>query len=322
MPCSATTLESHSPDNAVSKEGIVEPLRELRIPMQLEIRLWGMDCTGKPFSQTARTIDISGRGARLAGVVGPKQAGDIIGVQYGDQKARFQVVWVGASGTPSEGQIGITCMDAGRCIWATALEGTPGQFGQGPEILRPGTKVAEPTAAAAGGPALERRRYPRYSCSGGVELRKESTDPPTWAKLTDIGLGGCYVELMSTLPLQTQVEFVMQAEDLEVRGRGVVRTTHPGVGNGIAFTQMKTDDWRRLNELIARLARPQQGELAAEMEADVPQPLQALLELLENKGVLTRSEFASELRRIKSHAAQTGPHAAAQAKSRSSGSVQ
>ena len=282
----------------------MEPLRELRIPIQLEVRVWGMDSTGKPFSQTAHTVDISGRGARLAGIASPQQQGDVIGVQHRDQKARFQVVWVGAEGTAAQGQIGIACLDAGRCIWAAALEATPGQFGQGPEILRPGATTARPTQAMGSVTQVERRRYPRYKCAGGVQLRKESTDSPTEATLTDIGLGGCYAELLSTLPLQTPVEFAIQADGLEIRGRGVVRTTHPLVGNGIAFTQMKADDWQRLNQLIVRLASPTPREpslpAVPAVEPDIAQPLQVLLELLEKKGVLTRDEFLTELRRIKS----------------------
>ena len=282
---------------------MVDPLRELRIPMQLEVRVWGMDSTGKPFSQTARTVDISGQGARLAGITGPKQLGDVIGVQYGNQKARFQVVWVGANGTADQGQIGIASLDAGRCIWAEALKDAPDQFGQGPEILDPGATAAAPAPAVGGATQGERRRYPRYTCAGAVQLRTEGTDLATWARLSDIGLGGCYAEQMSTLPLQTQVEFVIQANDLEVRGRGVVRTAHPSVGNGIAFTQMKADDWRRLNQLIARLASPTPREpsqpAVSTAEPHLAQPLQVLLELLEKKGVLTRDEFLTELRRIR-----------------------
>jgi len=304
----------------------VEPLRELRIPMQLEVRVWGMDSTGKPFSQTARTVDISGRGARLAGITGPKQPGDVIGVQHGDQKARFGVAWVGAEGTAAQGQIGIACLDAGRCIWAAALEGTPGQFGQGPEILRPGAPAAGPAAAAGGATQAERRRYPRYACAGGVKLGKEGADLSTWARLADIGLGGCYAELMSPLPLQTPVEFAIQVDDLEIHGRGMVRTAHPSVGNGIAFTQMKADDWRRLNQLIARLASPAPREqllpAVPAVEPGIAQPLQVLLELLEKKGVLTRAEFVTELKRIKSRVGVGTPQPTAQPKGKSSGDGQ
>ncbi|MFI5089671.1 MAG: PilZ domain-containing protein [Terriglobales bacterium] len=305
---------------------MVEPLRELRIPMQLEVRVWGMDSMGKPFSQTARTVDISGQGARLAGITGPKQLGDVLGVQYGNQKARFQVVWVGSNGTADQGQIGITCLDAGRCIWTEALKEAPNQFGQGPEILSPDATVAAPVPAVGGAAQAERRRYPRYACSGGVKLGKEGTDLSTWARLSDIGLGGCYVELMSTLPLQTPVEVAIEMDDLKIHGRGVVRTTHPSVGNGIAFTQMTADDWQRLNQLIARLASPTPREqpppAVPAADPDIAQPLQVLLELLEKKGVLTRDEFLTELRRIKSRVGQAGPQPTAQPKGKSSGDGQ
>jgi len=286
----------------------METLRELRIPVQLEVRVWGMDITGKPFSQVARTVDISGRGARLAGINGPKQRGDIIGVQHGDQKARFQVMWVGEEGTAAQGQIGIQCMDAGRCLWAEALKG-PAEFGQGPEILSPAVIPAEKTPLAGHGAMVERRRYPRYPCVGGVKLRKEGMELGTWAKLTDIGLGGCYAELMSTLPLQTPVEFEIQALDIGIHGRGIVRTMHPSVGNGIAFTQMGAEDWQRLNQLIARLANPTVRKPpvpvpVAAIEPDAQQTLQVLLELLEKKGVLSRNEFLSELNRFKSRLAK------------------
>lgn len=287
---------------------MVEPLRELRIPMQLEVRIWGMDSSGKPFSQLAHTLDISGRGARLAGITGPKQQGDIIGVQHGNQKARFQVMWVGEEGTAAQGQIGIQCMDAGRCLWAEALKSTPDQFGQGPEILSPGTTVAVPVPGGEGETRVERRRYPRYQCAGGMKLRKEGTELGTWAKLTDIGLGGCYAELMSPLPLQTPVDFLIQVDDLEIRGRGMVRTTHPSVGNGVAFTQMSAEDWKRLNLLIVRLANPTARRppvpVASAPEPDATQTLQVLLELLEKKGVLSRNEFLSELKRFKSRLAK------------------
>jgi len=298
---------------------------ELRIYMQLEVRVWGMDNTGKPFSQTARTIDISAQGARLAGIIGPKQLGDVIGVQHGSQKARFHVVWVGADGTAEQGQIGIACLEAGRCIWAEALQGTPDQLGQGPQILSPGATVARPAPATGGAPQAERRRFSRYKCSGEVQLRKEATDLPTWAKLADISLGGCYAELLSPLPLQTLVEFTIQADDLEIRGRGVVRTAHPSVGNGIAFTQMKADDWRRLNQVIARLASPTPHEPSLpavhSVEPGIGQSLQALLELLQKKGVLTRDEFLTELR-IKSRLGEGGLQPTAQQKGKSSGTGQ
>lgn len=282
----------------------MEPLRELRVPMQLEVRVWGMDFTGKPFSQTARTIEVSAKGARLAGVMCLKQPGEMIGVQHGNQKARFRVVWIGQQGTPEQGQIGIASLEPDKCIWAEALQQAPskGDFGLGPQIL-----AGEPAPAlqteAAGTPGKERRRYPRYQCSGGVQLSKEGTGLPVWVRLADIGLGGCYVETMSPLPLQTNVELVIYVDELKICGRGKVRTSHPTVGNGIAFTQMQPDDWLRLHQLIARLAAATPHQMhTATVQACAQPSLEALLQLLERKGVLTRDEFLEELLAVKTQA--------------------
>ncbi len=276
--------------------------------MQLEVRVWGIDVKGKPFFQTARTSEVSVKGARLEGITCLKQVGEVIGVQHGNQKARFRVVWIGEKGTPEQGQVGITCLDSDKCIWAEALQETETkeEFGQGPEIVSAEAAPAAPTpppATTGGDSRAERRRYPRYQCSGTVQLGKEGTAPHVWVRLADIGLGGCYVETLSPLPLQTNVEFVIQADELEIRGQGKVRTLHPSVGNGIAFTQMVADDWRRLHQLVARLAAPAPREVtapaAAPVQAVTTPPLEALLQLLEKKGVLTRNEFLAELTAIK-----------------------
>jgi hypothetical protein len=287
----------------------MEPLRELRVPMQLEVRVWGIDVEGKPFFQTARTSEVSAKGARLEGITCLKQVGEVIGVQHSNQKARFRVVWIGEKGTPEQGQIGITCLDSDKCIWAEALQETETKedFGQGPEILSEeaaSAALTSPPATAGGDSRAERRRYPRYQCSGMVQLSKEGSALPVWVRLADIGLGGCYVETLSPLPLQTNVELVIQADELQIRGRGKVRTLHPSVGNGIAFTQMVADDWRRLHQLIARLAAPVPREAtAAPVGATAPAvmtpPLEALLQLLEKKGLLSREEFLAELAAIK-----------------------
>jgi hypothetical protein len=209
------------------------------------------------------------------------------------------VVWIGKEGTAEEGQIGITCVEPGKCIWQQALHSSRDEMG--PAANAPGSNIALAPAppAAMGGPGLERRRYPRYKCSGKLILTKEGTGASMSLKLTDIGLGGCYGETFSPLPLETGIAFVIQADELEIRGRGQVRTTHSSFGNGIAFTEMAADDWHRLNQLISRVASPTQREAHVQtvqtVEADISPTLQALLQLLEKKGIVTRNELLSEL---------------------------
>ena len=273
--------------------------------MQSEVRVWGMDSAGKPFSQTARTVEVSGKGARLEGLTCQPQSGEIIGVQHGTQKARFRVLWIGEKGTPQESQIGLACVEPGKCIWRQALEDSGDEFGQVPEVRsRDASPAADLPAAMGGASGTERRRYPRYNCNGKILLTKGGTSASMSAKLTDIGLGGCYAETFSPLPLDTAVAFVIQADALEIRGRGMVRTAHPSVGNGIAFTEMAAEDWQRLNRLLDRVASPaSQGasvQAARPVQTDIAPPLKALLHLLERKGLISRDEFVKELMKIKS----------------------
>ena len=295
-------------------------LSQLQVPAQLEVRVWGMDASGKPFFQTAHTITISSQAATLTGVTCLEGPGEVIGVQHGDQKARFRVVWMGRGGTADEGQLGIESLDADKCIWAEALEQASSGDGPDPEPEVPGPEPAPQSTQAAS--TRERRRYPRYRCSGTVQLSKEGGGPSVWMNLADIGLGGCYLETLSPVPLNTNVQLLIHIEDMNIRGRGKVRTVHPTVGNGIAFTHMSAEDWKRLHQLIARLdatgsrqtkvpaSRPAGPPAAAPppvraaVQDDTRQSLEALLQILERKGLITRDEFLAELMSIKLRRAQ------------------
>jgi len=96
--------------------------REQRTPMQLSVRIWGMDSTGKLFSIYTKTIDITAIGARLEGDVLFLQRGSVIGVECGRSRARFRVAWVGQPGSKRHGQIGIRCLEPGKYIWGVPLQ--------------------------------------------------------------------------------------------------------------------------------------------------------------------------------------------------------
>lgn len=93
--------------------------REKRLTMPLAVRLWGLDRDGKVFSQNVKTLDIATSGARLFGVTAALERGFIVGVQCGNMRARFMVIWVGEKGSPREGQIGLRAAENG--IWSVAL---------------------------------------------------------------------------------------------------------------------------------------------------------------------------------------------------------
>ena len=83
-----------------------------------------------------------------------------------------------------------------------------------------------------------RRRFPRRICSLPVQLRPQGQAYFTSCETTDISLCGCYVKLLSPLPVGTVVDVRIGTGDAGVRATGVVKTSHPGLGNGIDLTEM------------------------------------------------------------------------------------
>jgi c-di-GMP-binding flagellar brake protein YcgR len=65
----------------------------------------------------------------------------------------------------------------------------------------------------------------------------EQDDPPIRCQLTDLSLGGCYLEIASPFPASSRVTLSMRAGGVEVRAQGVVRIMHPDKGMGVEFTQ-------------------------------------------------------------------------------------
>ncbi len=293
---------------------------EPRFPVMLPVRIWGMDREGHAFSQPATTLVVRMNGSRLDGVRVPLAPGDVVGVQYGEHKASFRVIWVGAAGHVREGQAGVWC-----------LEGEKRLFGnQSPEVEK---AVLEQTAAMRAlpegeGPSRqgeerrlgdrrreERRLHPRHKCGGGAEVRKQGVNARVWGTLGDISVGGCYLEMMTPFPAATEVELNLRVGERSLRASGVVRTSHAGCGMGVQFTAVGDEDRAQLHKIVESLAtgpevssetpRPAPSPAASSMPADgtpsyAGRVLQGVLAFFGERDVLTRREFLEILRRAKS----------------------
>jgi PilZ domain-containing protein len=80
----------------------------------------------------------------------------------------------------------------------------------------------------------KRRRAPRYSCSGTVEMF-QSGKLTGWGTVSEIGRGGCYIETGQPLPVgsKAQLRLSLEHATLEI-GAEVVWMT-PQVGMGMRF---------------------------------------------------------------------------------------
>ncbi len=79
-----------------------------------------------------------------------------------------------------------------------------------------------------------RRRLPRYSCSGTVEIY-QSGKRTGWGTVSEMGRGGCYIETGQPLPVgaKVQLRLSLDSATLEI-GAEVVWMT-PQVGMGMRF---------------------------------------------------------------------------------------
>ena len=76
------------------------------------------------------------------------------------------------------------------------------------------TPQAEAAPQAGERRRIDRRKHPRYPVNGGgAEVRQQGVDARIWARLTDISLGGCYLEIMSPLPVLTYVNLALTLEE-------------------------------------------------------------------------------------------------------------
>jgi hypothetical protein len=214
-----------------------------------------MDVYGKPFVQHARTVNASSVGARLIGIDCVRE-GEVISLQHENQKARCKVVWVGRDAAKSR-QIGIQVVEPDKKLFGAKLKSPAVQTTQsvsGFSGFAGTAQVAQQARRSMPEPTGTRRAQQRFHCTGGVEMRRNEGAPPVFGNLSDLSLTGCYVETVSTLPVGSEILFMLRVRESVVRGRAQVKTSHHAVGLGLVFTQLGKDDQAKLEYILSLLS--------------------------------------------------------------------
>ena len=140
----------------------------------------------------------------------------------------------------------------------------------------------------------------------------EEPDAASPCKLTDLSLGGCYVQTESPFPQSSAVDLCLRTAGMEIHTEGLVRVMHPGRGMGIEFPARTEEQRKSVGEFIEFLtgqpgATPQLETSprslvanavdlnqtgSAATDADDP-----LLELLRAGNTLDEEAFLAELQR-------------------------
>ncbi|MGC2448359.1 MAG: PilZ domain-containing protein [Candidatus Sulfotelmatobacter sp.] len=132
-------------------------------------------------------------------------------------------------------------------------------------------------------------------------------------KLTDLSLGGCYVQTDAPFPEGALIDFCLKTTELEVHTDGMVRVAHPGHGMGVEFPSRTAEQRAQVENvinflrscpgtmpdlsispkaLVADLTQFESGEKKIEPEEEWEDPL---LELLRRGASLHQDEFLAEL---------------------------
>lgn len=97
------------------------------------------------------------------------------------------------------------------------------------------------------------RQYPRFKTALSIELRPKGVTAPLRTQTSDVGLGGCYVEMVFTQEVSTPVDITLWIGDTKVCATGEVVSKHPSFGNGLKFTQISKEGREKLGEFLASL---------------------------------------------------------------------
>jgi CheY-like chemotaxis protein len=95
-----------------------------------------------------------------------------------------------------------------------------------------------------------RRGQTRYTCRLGAEVYQKGSSVRNYCHLSDLGPGGCYLEMPLAFAAGTAVEIVVRTHEMKLRISGEVKASHPGYGMGVSFRLNTKDERDGVQQLI------------------------------------------------------------------------
>lgn len=147
------------------------------------------------------------------------------------------------------------------------------------------------------------------------QIPPQDPEPLSDYKLSDLSLGGCYIETLAPFPKNTRIDVCMRVGDFEIHLDGSVRVVYPGHGMGVQFAPGARQQ-ELLLTLFDRLGS-QPGTAPDVLvwpkglnfkDSETPlapvAPDDALVQLLFGSSAMTQDEFLTELHRQRNSQAE------------------
>ena len=85
----------------------------------------------------------------------------------------------------------------------------------------------------------ERRRSPRYPFAGSIEMREGTSEDKRTARVKELSLNGCYVDIESPYPIGSSLAIKLFTETEFFEAQASVIYSHPDQGMGLMFRETK-----------------------------------------------------------------------------------
>jgi len=113
-----------------------------------------------------------------------------------------------------------------------------------------------------------RRTYPRMKGRVTIEFRPEGSDIPVLGNLTNISLGGCYIETSVIMAPESKLHINFSIDEGSLQAEGSVVRADPGMGLAIKFKEGNRDtraNLQKVLEFVDRTTRMYDNEYLARL---------------------------------------------------------
>lgn len=146
----------------------------------------------------------------------------------------------------------------------------------------------------------ERRGTDRHSFTASADVIELSSGARFSTRTTDLGPGGCFVDTMTPFPVGAKVRVTVKKAKSDFQTEGTVVYSQTGLGMGIAFAELNSEQRIALEEWLTELTGGKQIHHDAPAVAKMGSfghgmdhaSLVRLVQLMIGKGILTEAEGA------------------------------
>ena len=96
----------------------------------------------------------------------------------------------------------------------------------------------------------DRRAHPRMKCRVTIEMQAGDTAVPVFANLTDISMGGCYIETSTILSAGSTLKLKVSMDDPSLCVEGTVARLDPGSGVAVQFRELNREARERMFRIL------------------------------------------------------------------------